>query len=284
MRGRVGQGLMLRLKDVCFSYDRPGSSKAVLKDIDLRVEAGEFLAVIGPTGSGKSTLLLHFNGLLKPNVGQVLYQGQDIHRKGFDLRGLRREVGLLFQFPEGNLFGQTVYEDVSYGPANYGISGKALDRVVEAALQLAGLEAGFLLRSPFTLSGGEKRKVALAGVLALEPKVLLLDEPTAGLDPAARENFLNLLKGLNSQGITVIAITHDLEEVSRVAGRVVILAEGQVLADGPVREVLTREDLEKWELETPEVIRLGKALNLNVEGLPVIFEEEAVKTILAGRG
>lgn len=273
--------MLLELREVSFAYNRPGSTKKVLSGINLAVEAGEFTAVIGPSGSGKSTLLLHFNGLLRPTSGRVSYLGRDIHGKGFDLKGLRREVGMLFQFPEGNLFGQTVFEDVAYGPANHGLAGKDLNTAVEKALETAGLDSGFKSRSPFSLSGGEKRKVALAGLLAMEPKVLLLDEPTAGLDPGTRGDFLAQLKSLNANGITVVMISHDLEEVTTLAERVIVLADGgKIQADGSARDILASADLEKWDMETPDVIKLGRALKLRYNGLPVISEEEAVKAIL----
>ncbi len=273
--------MLLELQDVHFHYAEPGANKTALNGIDLTVNEGDFTALIGPSGSGKSTLLLHLNGLLRPAAGHVLYTGCDIHAKGYDLRRVRRNVGLLFQFAEANFFGQTVCEDVSYAPWNHGLRGRALDQAVIQALEMVGLPPSVKARSPFSLSGGEKRKVALAGVLAMEPRVLLLDEPTAGLDPGTRENFLYLLKDLNRQGIAIVIVSHDLDEVAAVARQAVVLKAGRVLAKGTVREVLTSPDMENWDLEPPEAVWLGKLLGLKHNGMPVLSEAEAVSSILA---
>ncbi len=273
--------MLLELRGVYFKYAELGANKAALNGIDLTVSEGDSIALVGPSGSGKSTVLLHLDGLLRPAAGRVLYMGGDIHAKGFDLSRLRRDVGLLFQFAETNFFGQTVYEDVAYAPLNHGLRGRALAQAVTRALEMVRLAPSVKDRSPFSLSGGEKRKVALAGVLAMQPRVLLLDEPTSGLDPGTRANLLSLLNDLNRQGTAMVMVSHDLDEVADIARQAVVLKDGRVADKGSVREVLTSPDLESWDLEPPEAVRLGKLLGLKSKGMPVLSEAEAVSAILA---
>lgn len=276
--------MLIELRDLGFEYAQAGSQKEVLKQINLPIAEQELVALIGPSGSGKSTLLLQFNGLLKPTTGQVLYKGQDIQSKGFDIKGLRRDIGFLFQFPEANLFGQTVYEDIAYGPMNHGYSGEKLTNLVEQAMLRVGLDPEFKCRFPFNLSGGEKRRVALAGVLAMQPKMLILDEPTVGLDPQTRKKFLELVKELNQNGTTILIVSHDLSEISGLAKRVVVLLEGQIVSDGIARRVLTDPTLLEWGLELPEVIELSQKLRLTNKGEQVLTEQEAIEAILERRG
>lgn len=252
-----------------------------LSDVSLSIEDGEFVALIGPTGSGKSTLVQHFNGLLRPPKGVVVVDGIDVGDRRADLRALRRRVGMVFQYPEHQLFEETVFDDVAFGPRCLGFSPDETRERVRRALSLVGLdpdEVGH--RSPFTLSGGQKRRVALAGVLALECPILVLDEPTAGLDPRGRRELMQLLARLNRSGTTVVLVTHDMEEVAAWARRALLLSAGRLVADEPVRELFCRhgELLEAHGLGVPavvQVLRRLKALGAPVAGDGLTVEEAA---------
>ncbi len=274
---------MIELRDVSFEYPEPDSKIMALQHINLAISEGESIGIIGSSGSGKSTLLLHLNGLLQPVGGEVRFRGRNIWEKGHNLRNLRQEIGFLFQFAEANLFGQTVYEDIAYGLVNHNWPEKDRDAQVGRALELVGLDPSIKTRSPFTLSGGEKRRVALAGILAVNPKILILDEPTVGLDPVTRNNFLELVTSFAAAGITVIVVSHDLDEVVRIAKRVIVVANGQLACDGPVREVLSNRNLSSWGLEPSEIIELGSKLGLVCAGQPILNVTEAVAAILARR-
>jgi energy-coupling factor transport system ATP-binding protein len=276
--------MLIDFKDVHYTYLQTGPAVKVLKDINLSIFPGDFLSLIGSSGAGKSTLLLHLNGLLKPTQGKILYKGTDIHTKGFKLKELRCKVGMLFQYPENNFFGQTVYEDISYAPRNLGKQGKDLERAVELALERVGVPKNYLSRSPFGLSGGEKRRVALAGVLAMDPELLVLDEPTAGLDPTHRHQFIKLMQELHKQGTTVVMVSHEMDQVSEIGGRTVVLAEGRIVAQGTTRQVMTKYDLCNWGLDLPEIVKLGRSLSLEHRGGPVLTEAEALEGILQQRG
>lgn len=190
----------IRVEGLSYIYNAgQPMEKLALNDVSLTVEDGEFIGLIGHTGSGKSTLVQHFNGLLKPTKGRIYLDGIDIHSKGITLRSVRQQVGMVFQYPEYQLFGETVFEDIAFGPKNMGVSDQELDERVDWALDLVGLDSSFKERSPFELSGGQKRKVAIAGVLAMRPRILILDEPTAGLDPKGRDEILSLVSRLHQQ-------------------------------------------------------------------------------------
>jgi energy-coupling factor transport system ATP-binding protein len=210
-----------------------------LRGVSLSIDAGEFVGLIGPTGSGKSTLIQHFNALLRPTEGTVRVGGVDLTTPRADLRAVRQQVGLVFQYPEHQLFEETVADDVAFGPRNLGLPDAEVRRRVHDALLMVGLDPEQLgPRSPFSLSGGEMRRVAIAGILAMGPQVLVLDEPTAGLDPLGKEEILERIRRLHlDHGLTVILISHDMNEIARMARRVVVLARGQVVADAPVRDV-----------------------------------------------
>lgn len=233
-----------------------------LQDVTLAIDEGEFVVLIGPTGSGKSTLVQHFNALLRPTSGTVRVAGIDLADPRADLKRIRRQVGLLFQYPEHQLFEETVNEDVAFGPRNLGLPPEEVQARVADALTAVGLDpAAFGPRSPFSLSGGEMRRVAAAGVLAMSPTVLVLDEPVAGLDPRGKAEMLGQIRALHARGITVVLITHSMDEAAQLAQRVVVLDRGRVVMDGPVREVFTRaDDLARLGLGAPAVSDLVRRL------------------------
>lgn len=228
-----------------------------LKDVSLTIADGQFWGVIGATGSGKSTLIQHFNALLKPTSGRVLVDGVDLGQTGVDLKKVRQKVGLVFQYPEHQLFGETIREDVGFGPRNMGLQDAEIERRVRSALALVGLDNSFLPRSPFSLSGGQARRVALAGVLAMEPRVLVLDEPTAGLDPQGRREILQMVREYPKQGMTVVLVSHSMDDVAALADQVVVMHQGQIFAQGSPRALFARQaDLEEIGLGVPAAARL----------------------------
>ena len=255
------------LEKLSHHYKSGPNTAVALEDIDLTIKDGELLALIGHTGSGKSTLAQHLNGLLEPTSGRVLLNGEDINQKGANRRALRFQIGLVFQYPEHQLFEETVYKDIAFGPKNMGLSEEEIDARVRGAMARVGLEFDEMKdRSPFELSGGQMRRVALAGVLAMQPKVLVLDEPTAGLDPRARDYLLKDVKQLNEEGTTVVLISHAMDEVARLATRVAVLEKGKLVMEGPTDEVfIQQERLSKMGLDVPEAFKL--ALRLQEEGL-----------------
>lgn len=236
---------------------------AAIEDINVKFEKGEIVGTIGHTGSGKSTLLQHLNGLLKPDSGRVLLDGEDINKDKRTLRAARFKVGLCFQYPEYQLFEETVYKDISFGPKNMGLDGDETDRRVRRAAEFVGLSEEHLKKSPFDLSGGEKRRAAIAGVMAMEPEVLILDEPTAGLDPRGREIILSLVRTYREQtGSTVILVSHSMEDVAKTADRVLVLNRSRVAMFGTVPEVYSRTDeLEEMGLSVPQITKIFRALH-----------------------
>lgn len=259
-------------------------AKKALDDVNIKIEDGEFVGIIGHTGSGKSTLIQHFNGLLRPSDGKVLYRGNDIFAPDFPLRSMRGKVGLVFQYPEYQLFETSVIKDVAFGPKNQGLNEKeALERAKEALI-MAGLNEEHWEKSPFELSGGQKRRVAIAGVLAMEPEMLILDEPTAGLDPKGRNELFDQICQLREQkGMTIVLVSHCMEDVAEHVDRLIAMQKGRVLFDGTTRDVFTHvKELEEAELAVPEVTYLMR--DLKARGIPVrtdvITLEEAEKEIL----
>lgn len=210
-----------------------------LKNVSLGIKRGEFIGIIGETGSGKSTLVQHFNGLFKPTAGDVFFEGRNIWGRGYDLRKLRSRVALLFQFPEQQLFEETVWKDVVFGPRNLGLAGDELEKRARYGLGLVGLDYElYKERSPFNLSGGEKRKVALAGILSMKPEVIILDEPTAGLDPAGRRSLMGRIGKMHKdENLTVILVTHNMEDVSHLAEKIFVLSHGEVVLRGAPAEI-----------------------------------------------
>ena len=251
------------------------------------VYEGEFLGIIGHTGSGKSTLIQHLNGLLKPTSGQVLLAGKDIWAEPKKIRDVRFRVGLVFQYPEYQLFEETVYKDIAFGPANMGKTGDELDRCVREAARLVGIRDDQLDKSPFELSGGQKRRVALAGVMAMEPDVLILDEPTAGLDPAGRENLMaNIRDYHRNKRKTILLVSHSMDEIAQNVDRILVLKGAHILMSGTPAEVFARGDeLLAAGLDVPQVTRVAMALKqrgLDID--PAVYTVEALeKQLLALR-
>lgn len=278
--------MQLELKNVSYTYGKDTVFEVnALSDISLGIEEGQFIGIIGHTGSGKSTLIQHFNALMQPTEGQVLFEGEDIWAEQYDRRALRSKVGLVFQYPEHQLFEADVLSDVAFGPKNQGLSGdEALARAREALIQV-GFPEKLNKHSPFELSGGQKRRVAIAGVLAMNPKVLILDEPTAGLDPKGRDEILDQIKYLHEQrGITIILVSHSMEDVARYADRLIVVNDGKIPYDGTPREVFSHyEELEKIGLAAPQITYIMH--DLAARGLMVDTHattvEEAKKSILA---
>ena len=231
--------------------------KHAIRGVTLDIEQGELLGIIGHTGSGKSTFIQHLNGLLRPNDGRVLLDGVDIWEKPKQIRAVRFRVGMVFQYPEHQLFEDTIYKDIAFGPKNMGLDEAEIDRRVRQAAAYVGLDESLLDKSPFDLSGGEKRRAAIAGVMAMEPEVLILDEPTAGLDPRGREQILSMIQDYRkTRGTTVLLVTHSMEDVARVADRVLVMADGQVAMLDTVEAVFSRaEELEAIGLTVPAVTK-----------------------------
>ena len=266
-----------------YSKDSPFESVA-LKDINAVVENGEFIGLIGHTGSGKSTLIQHLNGILKPTSGTVYIDGKDVFaQKKKDMIALRHSVGLVFQYPEHQLFEETVYKDVAFGPKNLKLDEKTINRRVRDAVALVGLPETVLDKSPFSLSGGQMRRVAIAGVVAMEPQILILDEPTAGLDPHGRNEILSQIKKLHDEKkMTVILVSHSMEDISRIADRIMVLSKGEkVFFDTPASVFREVETLEKIGLAAPEISYLIKKLRIEYPEIPddIFTVEDAAKAI-----
>ena len=243
--------------------------KKALDDVNLKIEDGEFIGIIGHTGSGKSTLVQHMNGLLKATEGHIYYQGEDIYDSSYDLRDLRTQVGMVFQYPEHQLFETTVFEDVCFGPRNQGLDEKTVALRAYEAIEAVGLPQECCDSSPFELSGGQKRRAAIAGVLAMKPAVLILDEPTAGLDPAGRNEILNLIKDMHEKkGNTIILVSHSMEDVANYVDRIVVIDKGRPKYDGSPKEVFRHyKELEEIGLAAPEVTYVMH--DLKKAGFPV---------------
>jgi energy-coupling factor transport system ATP-binding protein len=249
--------MLIDIKDVNYIYS-PGTpfEKKALDNINLQINEGDFIGLIGHTGSGKSTLVQHLNGLMKPTSGSVVVDGINTNEKGVSLKEVRQKVGLVFQYPEHQLFEETIYKDIAFGPKNLGLSDEEVDKRVRDAMEDVGLDFESLKdRSPFELSGGQKRRVAIAGVIAMKPKVLVLDEPTAGLDPNGRDEILNEIKKLyEKEGITIILVSHSMEDVAKLVNRILVMDKGKLVMDDKTREVFKRaSELEKIGLGVPQI-------------------------------
>lgn len=272
----------IEIKNLKYVY-MPGTpfEKVALKDINLKIEDGEFIAVIGHTGSGKSTLIQNLNGLLKPTSGHIIVDNVDITDKKVNLNQIRKKVGLVFQYPEYQLFEETVEKDVAFGPKKLGLSQDEVNDRVKMAMDIVGLSYDkYRNVSPFELSGGQKRRAAIAGVIAMQPKTLILDEPTAGLDPKGRDDLLERIKQLHlKQNNTIIFVSHSMDDVAKLAHRVIVINDGSCALDGPTEEVFKEyETLEKIGLGVPQVTYLIKELNKRGFNLPEgIFTIEKAK-------
>lgn len=272
-----------------YSPGLPFEKKAV-DDISLKIEENEFIGLIGHTGSGKSTFIQHLNGLLKPSSGEIIIDGTRVDKSGSNLTDLRKKVGLVFQYPEYQLFEETIERDIAFGPRNLDISEEEVHERVKASMESVGLDyETYKDKSPFELSGGLKRRVAIAGVLAMEPKVLILDEPTAGLDPRGRDEILSEIKSIHeNRKITVILVSHSMEDVARIAERIIVFDKGKVFLDGEPREIFRNEDkLLGVGLGIPQITSLmrtlkKKGLDINEDAITVEEAKESIKKYLRG--
>ena len=272
---------ILQVKDLTHTYGAGTPfQRSAVEHMSFDVNEGEFLGIIGHTGSGKSTLIQHLNGLLQPTAGEILLRGKNIWAEPKKIREVRFKVGLVFQYPEYQLFEETVYKDIAFGPANQGKTGDELDYAVREAAKLVGIRDDQLEKSPFELSGGQKRRVALAGVLAMEPEVLVLDEPTAGLDPAGREDLMaNIRDYHRNKGKTIILVSHSMDEIARNVDRILVLKNAHVLMQGTPAEVFARgEELLSAGLDVPQITRI--AMELKRRGVdidPAVYTVEALE-------
>ena len=281
--------MLIILDKVNYVYSEgSGFEKKALDDVSLTIDKGEFIGLIGHTGSGKSTLTQHLNGLLRATSGNIYYDGQDIYEKGFVMKNLRSKVGLVFQYPEHQLFESDVFTDVCFGPKNLGLDKKDVELRAFEALEMVGFPQELFYNSPFVLSGGQKRRAAIAGVLAMKPEVLILDEPTAGLDPKGRDEILDQIKKLHEEtGITVILVSHSMEDVAKYVGRLIVLDHGRVMYDDIPKKVFRNyRELEKIGLAAPQLTYIMNDLKAN--GFDVdtdaITMEEAVATVKKALG
>ena len=278
--------MAIRIEHLNYVYSEGTAfEKHALKDINLELFDGQFIGVIGHTGSGKSTLIQHLNGLLKGTGGAIYYNGKNIYEEGYDLRTLRSKVGLVFQYPEHQLFEVDVFSDVCFGPKNLGLPKEEVERRAKEALRLVGLKEKHYRKSPFELSGGQKRRVAIAGILAMEPDVLVLDEPTAGLDPKGRDEILDQVALLHKERhITVVLVSHSMEDVARYVERIIVMNKGQEMFDDTPQQVFQHyRELESVGLAAPQVTYLmhdlkEKGWNVDPQATTV---EEAAESIFA---
>ena len=277
--------MQLKIEQLNYIYSSGTAyEKHALKDINIDIEKGDFIGLIGHTGSGKSTLTQHLNGLIKATSGVIYYEGQNIYDENYNMRALRSKIGLVFQYPEHQLFETTILKDVCYGPKNLGLKEEEILERAKHALELVGIKEDLYDASPFELSGGQKRRVAIAGVLAMEPEVLILDEPTAGLDPKGRDEILEQIAKLHEQrGITIILVSHSMEDVAKYVDRLIVMDHGQAIYNGTPENVFMHyKELEKIGLAAPQVtyvmnqlVEQGIEVNANATTI-----EEAKSSIL----
>ena len=277
--------MSIELKNVTYTYS-PETAYEIhaLKNINLVIPDGQFMGIIGHTGSGKSTLIQHFNALIRPTSGTILYNGEDIWGEKYDRRKLRSEVGLVFQYPEHQLFESDVLSDVCFGPMNQGLSREEAEKEAKKALAHVGFKEENFSKSPFELSGGQKKRVAIAGVLAMNPKILILDEPTAGLDPKGRDDILDQIQLLHKmRGITIVLVSHSMEDIAKYVERLVVMNHGEAVFDDTPRKVFSHyQELEKMGLAAPQITYImhalkEKGLDVDVNAITV---EEAKDSIL----
>lgn len=271
---------VIRTENLTHIYNRGTPFQmAAIENVNIEIEKGELVGIIGHTGSGKSTLIQHLNGLLKPESGKIFLDGEDIWADKSKIRSVRFKVGLCFQYPEYQLFEETVYKDIAFGPTNMGLSADEIDKRVKDAANFVGLKEEYLYKSPFDLSGGEKRRAAIAGVMAMQPEVLIMDEPTAGLDPKGRDRILSMLKEYREEtGSTVLLVSHSMEDVAKLATKVLVMNDSHAVMYGDVAEVYSRGDeLSKMGLNVPQITRVF--MGLKKKGFDV---SEGVYTVEQG--
>lgn len=277
--------MSLELKQVTYTYS-PGTVYEIhaLEDVNLVIPDSQFIGMIGHTGSGKSTLIQHLNGLIRPTSGQVLYNGEDIWQEKYDLKSLRSQVGLVFQYPEHQLFEVDVLSDVCFGPKNQGLSKEEAMEEAKKALTSVGLGEEYYDKSPFELSGGQKKRVAIAGVLAMNPKILILDEPTAGLDPRGRDEILDQIAGLHKErGISIVLVSHSMEDIAKYVERIIVMNQGKVAFDDVPKKVFAHyKELEAMGLSAPQITYIMQALKARGMAVDVTATtvEEARESIL----
>lgn len=278
----------IKTEALCHIYSQGTPfEKVAIEQISLEIPEGQFVGVIGHTGSGKSTFIQHLNGLLKPTSGRILYDGEDIHRSKIATRDIRFQVGLVFQYPEYQLFEETVYRDIAFGPRNMKLSEQEIEERVREAAKFVNVPESLFEQSPLELSGGQKRRVAIAGVIAMRPGVLILDEPTAGLDPAGREEILrNIQEYHRITGSTILLVTHSMEDIARIAERLIVFDSGTVVLDGTAEEVFSQaERLQQIGLAVPDSTSI--AIRLREHGIPIAegiyTTEKLVEAVLAYR-
>ncbi|NLY85070.1 MAG: energy-coupling factor transporter ATPase [Tissierellia bacterium] len=278
--------MIMKIENLKFVYNpnTPFEQKA-LDNINLEIKEGEFIGLIGHTGSGKSTLVQHLNGLLKPTSGNIIIDGVNITEKDADLKAIRQKVGLVFQYPEHQLFEETIYKDIAFGPKNLGLKEDEVRERVKEAMELVGLNYEELKdRSPFELSGGQKRRVAIAGVLAMKPKILILDEPTAGLDPRGRDEILGEIQQLyEKEKITIILVSHSMEDIAKLVNRILVMHRGKIVIDGETREVFKKsKELEELGLGVPQITKFMMKLkerDKNIKDTVLTVEEAKVEIL-----
>lgn len=277
--------MAIEVKNLNYIYGQGTAfEQYALKDVSLRIDDGEFVGLIGHTGSGKSTLIQHLNGLLRAASGTILYHGEDIYAEGYSMKQLRSQVGLVFQYPEHQLFEIDVFSDVCYGPKNQGLSKDAIEMRAKEALMQVGLDEKYWKQSPFELSGGQKRRVAIAGVLAMKPEVLILDEPTAGLDPKGRDEILDQIADLHTRmGMAIVLVSHSMEDIAKYVDRIIVMNHGEMVYDNTPKEVFGHyRELEAIGLAAPQITYIVH--ELRDHGVPIDDDittvEEARKAIL----
>ena len=277
--------MSIEVKNLTHTYSAGSAlQQTAIRDVNLAIEEGEFVAIVGHTGSGKSTLVQHLNGLLKPTAGQVLVDGEDMNGEGVNKRLIRQKVGLVFQYPEYQLFEETVAKDIAFGPKNQGLNAEEIDRRVRKAMARVQLDYDkYAERSPFELSGGQMRRVAIAGVLAMEPRYLILDEPAAGLDPKGRDRILGMVKDLHEAGVTVVMVSHSMDDCARLASRMIVMSKGTVVASDTPRNLFAQpEMMASVGLGVPEAAKLCAMLREKGLNLPndLYTQEELQEHIL----
>lgn len=286
------QNLIIEVENLSHTYMKGTPMEhTALKGTNMYVEEGECIAIIGHTGSGKSTLIQHFNGLMRPETGKVIIGGEDLSQKKLDLKSLRRKVGLVFQNPEDQIFEKLIGDDIAYGPFKLGLPLKEVRERVKWAMEVVGLDFEEMKdRQTFALSGGQKRKVALAGILALKPKILVLDEPTAGLDPRSRNELLDKIKFLNKvEGLTVVFVSHNMEEVAYLADRIYVMAGGTDVLTGTPKDIFSdKEKLQRYQIGTPETVQVLYRLtdlgySVNTAAFTISEAADEIIKVLAGR-